>query len=285
MYHNLKRKVMAKDVDLTSREWLDLVFEGKNKEYGAYVLRESSSDRHIKALAIVIIAGMAFIFLPRLVKSVVPHQPISVKETGGVVMSVITEPEETPAVVPIEIPAVSTPVQELAKTIKFVPPVIVPDGQVKPENLMPDQGDLGGDAAIGAITNPDGTAIGGARPEDVARPDFGVPPTEPTIIEVPEIPASFPGGEKELMKWLSGNLVYPVLAIEKGMEGQVIVRFVVGPDGSVGNVEILRRSVDPSLDKEAVRVVKKMPKWLPGKQNGKAVYAYYTLPVRFKLQN
>jgi protein TonB len=281
MYHHLKRKVMAKDVDLTSREWLDLVFEGKNKEYGAYVLRESSSDRHIKALAIVIIGGMALIALPRLVKSVAPASPRVIETSGVVMIDIPDKPVETP----IAIPVVSTPAQQLVKTIKFTPPVIVRDDLANPDNSIENQIDLtNAGAAIGTITNPDGVEFDGVRPEDTFTEIVGTP-TKSTIFEVPEIPAVFPGGEKELMKWLSANIIYPMSAIDRGMEGQVILRFVVGPDGSVGNVEVIRRSLDSSLDQEAVRVVKKMPKWIPGKQNGNAVYVYYTLPVRFKLQN
>lgn len=272
---------MAKDVDLTSREWLDLVFEGKNKEYGAYVLRESSSDCHIKALAIVIIGGMALIFLPRLVKSVAPASP-RVIETGNVVMVDIPVKPETPVEIPV-MQAASTPVHQLlAKTIQLTPPVIVPDEQAKLENLMEDQATITASGAeIGTTTNLDGV-IGGIRPEEAI-----------TIVEEPvgdkpvvwvEVPPVFPGGEKELMKWLSNNLVYPAIAIEKGIRGKVLLRFVIGPDGSVGEVEI-QRSLDPSCDKEAVRVIKKMPNWIPGKQNGNKVSVYYTLPIEFRLQN
>ena len=85
------------------------------------------------------------------------------------------------------------------------------------------------------------------------------------------------------MKWLSDNMKYPPIAAENGVQGRVIVQFVVEKDGSVTDVHVAR-SVDPSLDKEAVRVVKIMPKWIPGKQNGSAVRVKYTVPVLFKLQ-
>jgi TonB family protein len=94
---------------------------------------------------------------------------------------------------------------------------------------------------------------------------------------------SFPGGDKALYKWFETNLKYPDASIKDSIQGRVVVRFVVRKDGSISDVEILR-SLDPSCDKEAVRVIKNMPKWIPGKQNGKNVDVYFTLPILFKLQ-
>ena len=99
---------------------------------------------------------------------------------------------------------------------------------------------------------------------------------------VDEMP-SFPGGPAELMKWLGSHVQYPAIAQENGVQGRVIVAFVVEKDGSVTDVTVVR-SVDPSLDKEAARVVRQMPKWIPGKQNGAAVRVKYNVPVTFKLQ-
>ena len=93
---------------------------------------------------------------------------------------------------------------------------------------------------------------------------------------------TFPGGETELMKFIRDNLKYPVIAQENGIQGRVILRFVVSKTGTIDNVTVLR-SLDPTCDKEAIRVVKSMPKWIPGKQNGNNVPVYFTLPVVFKL--
>ena len=94
---------------------------------------------------------------------------------------------------------------------------------------------------------------------------------------------SFPGGPVELMKWLSSHVQYPAIAIESCIQGTVIVAFIVEPDGSVSNAKLVR-SVDPCIDQEALRVVRQMPKWIPGKQNGAAVRVKYNVPVIFKLQ-
>lgn len=104
-----------------------------------------------------------------------------------------------------------------------------------------------------------------------------------TPFEVVQQSPEFPGGIDALNKWLSENLMYPAVAQDNGIQGKVIVRFVIEKDGSVTNVEVLR-SVDASLDKEAMRVVGSMPKWSPGKQKGQTVRVYHTMPVSFRLK-
>ena len=94
---------------------------------------------------------------------------------------------------------------------------------------------------------------------------------------------SFPGGPSALNQYLSSNVKYPVVAQENGVQGRVVVSFVVERDGSITDVKVVR-SVDPSLDREASRVVSSMPKWIPGKQNGSPVRVKYNVPVSFKLQ-
>ena len=107
---------------------------------------------------------------------------------------------------------------------------------------------------------------------------------EEVIFVVVESMPEFPGGQQALFKYLSENVKYPVIAQENGIQGRVICQFVVNKDGSIVDVEVVRSGGDPSLDKEAVRVIKSMPKWKPGKQRGKAVRVKYTVPVNFKLQ-
>ncbi len=107
---------------------------------------------------------------------------------------------------------------------------------------------------------------------------------EETIFMVVETMPEFPGGPQELFKFLSQNVKYPVIAQENGIQGRVICQFVVNKDGSIVDVEVVRSGGDASLDKEAVRVIKSMPKWKPGKQRGKAVRVKYTVPVNFRLQ-
>lgn len=106
--------------------------------------------------------------------------------------------------------------------------------------------------------------------------------TEEIFVVVEEQP-EFPGGNTAMMKFLGDNIKYPVIAQENGIQGRVITNFVVERDGSITDVQVVR-GVDPSLDKEAIRVIQSMPKWKPGKQRGSAVRVRFTLPVVFRLQ-
>lgn len=107
---------------------------------------------------------------------------------------------------------------------------------------------------------------------------------EEVVFVVVETMPEFPGGQQALFKYLSENVKYPVIAQENGIQGRVICQFTVNKDGAIVDVEVVRSGGDASLDKEAVRVIKSMPKWKPGKQRGKAVRVKYTVPVNFRLQ-
>ena len=276
---------MSRDVNLNSREWTNLVFEGKNKEYGAYVLRETSSDRHIKALIIVTIVGMALIYLPNLLKSTIPTKPQVVQSTG-VVITDLDVKNDVPEENQIKKMEVVPPPPTLKTTIKFTPPVIVKNEDIKKEDLMLTQQGMTDIKAGISVATVVGVEKGGVDIATIEGHKVVVNTTTEPEIKIHDVVQSmpqFPGGEAELMKWLTDNMVYPVVASERNIQGRVVLRFVVTSDGSIGNVEILR-SLDPSCDKEAVRVVKKMPKWIAGKQNGNAVHVYYTLPIQFKLK-
>jgi TonB family protein len=121
------------------------------------------------------------------------------------------------------------------------------------------------------------------KEEPAAMPGFPFPPrpAEP-VVDVPDEQAEFIGGQSELMAWLSTNMKYPEEAMEANAQGRVLVSFVVNKDGSIDEVKVLR-SVHPALDAEAMRVVKEMPKWKPGKKDGKTVRVSYSLPITFKM--
>jgi len=141
--------------------------------------------------------------------------------------------------------------------------------------------------AIGAFDVKGNDEAGGTvlkAVEEIATPE---PPKQEVeqnkVFDVVEQQPSYPGGMGALNQWLASNIKYPAMAAENGIEGRVVVQFVVERDGSVSGVHVVR-GVDPSLDKEATRVVSQMPKWIPGKQNGSAVRVKYTVPVTFRLQ-
>lgn len=275
---------MAK-IDLISNAWCDLVFEGRNQSYGAYRLRKSTGKRNILSIIIVLIAAVV-IFSAIAIKNVIQaNQKVAI--TTGVELSNIQtkkQPKvEKKAPVKIEQPK---QVERVKSSIKFTAPVIKKDEEVKPEEEMKNQDELlKTKTTIGAFTVVGNDEIGGEvlkAKEEIAQPE---PPKEDEnkVFDVVEEQPSFPGGQGALMKWLSDNIKYPVIAAENGIEGRVIVQFVVSKTGAISNVNVVR-GVDPSLDREAVRVVSSMPNWTPGKQNGTTVNVRYTLPVTFKLQ-
>jgi protein TonB len=221
--------------------------------------------------------------LPLIVKSVLPSQSV-VEQVTAIDLSDLNLEENVPEenqIEEIEVP----PPPLLKETIQFTPPEIVDDDKVSEENAIITQQELTETQVDISIATVHGVTEGGIDIADLADHKVAVQEEEKQqIFSHVEQPPTFPGGEKELMKWLSENIKYPTIAQEQGIQGRVVLRFVVSPDGSVGQVEV-QKTLDPSCDKEAVRVVKNMPKWTPGMQNGNAVYVYYTLPVLFRLQN
>lgn len=274
---------MPKDFDLTSQKWLDLVFQDKNRTYGAYELRSDSSSRHLKALIIVTLVGLALIYLPAIIKSAIPEKEVKVLETTEVKMVDINLKQEVPEENIIRaLDAVPNP--PLKTTIQFTTPTVVADDLVRDEDLMLTQDELTESTAQISVATVQGVDDGidivdlqnhAIIVQDVVEQDI--------IHDYVEEPPMFPGGDGELMKWLQQNIQYPVIAQEQNIQGRVTLRFVVKPDGSVGEVQILR-PLHPSLDKEAIRVVGRMPKWKPGRQNGNAVSVWFNLPVSFKLE-
>ena len=288
---------MAKDVDLSSKEWTDIVFEGKNKEYGAYVMRMKSDSRHNRAV-LYVIAGVAIILITALILSVLAAKKALADQEALEQYRLSNEQEVIEAQleeeIEEEIEDIPEPVQEqqpealpeeILNTIKNTEIEIVADEEVE-EQIVSQEELQETTTAIGATTFDQGTDDLNVVREylDEAIVEEKTPVEDNKVFEAVEQMPTFPGGEAELMKYLSKNLSYPTLAAEHGIQGTVLLQFVVQKDGSIGEVKVVR-SKDPDLDKEAVRVVKGMPKFIPGRMNGQAVNVWFTLPVRFKLQN
>lgn len=276
---------MAK-IDLVAREWADLVFQGRNKEYGAYVLRNGTSKRNVYSiLAVLLVAVLGFSAI-KLITFIQEQQELA--RTEAVELSAIQEKKQAKKVEKVEQPKIEPEkiVEKVKSSIKFTAPVIKKDNEVREEDEIKLDEVEKSDKAIGAFTVEGNDEVGGevlkAKEEIAPPPEPEKPKEEDTkVFDVVEQMPSFPGGN--VMAWLSQNLKYPVIAAENGVQGRVVVQFVVEKDGSVSDVHAVKK-VDPSLDKEAERVVKSMPKWIPGKQNGSPVRVKYTLPVTFKLQ-
>ncbi len=270
---------MAK-VDLTSQEWCDLIFEGRNKDYGAYKMRARAARRlNFSVVLVIVIAAVGF-SIPRLITMVTPEKKEVMTEVTT--LSQLEEPEVKQEEVQ-KVQPVAPPPPALKSSIKFTAPVIKKDEEVADEDQMKSQEELTESKVTISIADVQGTdEEGGVLVEDLKQVVTEAP-VEEEVFDMVEQAPQFPGGQAELMSWLVKNIRYPVIAQENGIQGRVICQFVVGSDGSVRDIKVVR-SLDPSCDKEAVRVIQSMPKWIPGRQNGKAVSVRYTLPVIFKLQ-
>ena len=272
-------------IDLFDKQWIDLVFEGKNESYGAYELRKKTGGRNLKAFIAMVLGIIAIVAIVLLKNTIQEAILANSSHDEELEMAVLVE-EKVEAEVERNEPVVfeqQEVVELVASSEKFTAPEIT--DEVPPEEVMRGQDDL-------AQTN---TKIGVYQVEgndeeagEVLKAQQVVVTEQPKeeetkIFEVVEQMPSFPGGDAALMAFLSKNIKYPVVAEENGIQGRVIATFVVERDGSITDVKVVK-SVDPSLDKEAVRVLKSMPKWIPGKQNGSAVRVKYTVPVTFRLQ-
>lgn len=271
---------MAK-IDLISLEWCDLIFKDKNKAYGAYKMRRDFGRRQLAAIIIVIVVAAVGFSLPRLIKMAIPEKEEVMTEVTQ--LSQLEEPEvkQEELVKPVEQIA---PPPQLKSTIKFTAPVIKKDEEVADEDELKSQDDLNESKVQISIADVKGNnELEGADIADLQEVITQAPEEKEEPYTMVEQMPQYPGGVQELMKFISKNLRYPAIAQENGIQGRVILRFVVSASGKVEDVQVLR-SLDPYCDKEAVRVVQSMPQWIPGKQNGRNVPVYYTLPVVFRLQ-
>jgi len=277
---------MAK-IDLIDNGWVDLVFEGKNQAYGAYQLRKNTGTRNLKAL-ITMFVGFAIIAAIVIAKVSIENYIASQNAAieADVELQSLAEKKEAKVEKKDEPEVEKVEIERVKSSVAFTVPEIKKDNEVKEEQEMKSQEELQEtNTAIGAfnVEGNDETAGEVLKAKEViAEPE---PPKveETKVFDVVEQMPSFPGGQGALMSWLGSNIKYPVVAEEIGVQGRVVCTFVVERDGSITDVKVVR-GVDPSLDKEAVRVLKAMPKWIPGKQNGSAVRVKYTVPVTFRLQ-
>lgn len=287
---------MAKrNVDLTSKEWRDMVFADKNKEFGAYQLRKTSDRRHNMAVLYTLLGLVVVFFLILGYSKYSDYQAekaaLEAKEKAEKMSQAILEqaeetPEEEVEEQKFEQPEVEVP-EEVLATVQVTQIAIVDADKVK--NEVMDMETQKEDNTARGVVNQEGSDD--ADKFEAVKEQVVVKEPEPEVKHEPdkifvavEQPASFPGGEAALMKFLSNKVRYPEAAQQNDIQGRVMVNFVIEKDGSVSQVKILK-GVDKDLDREAMRVVKSMPKWQPGKNNGVAVRSYFNLPVTFRLQN
>ena len=283
---------MAKDVDLSSKEWCDIVFENKNKEFGAYEMRQKSDGRHNKSMIVVVIFIIIVFILAQVVQTIQQKweeaQPKDTIEQVVTSVDNATEEEEEEEVQErVEQPEPEALPEEILNTVKVTELLIAKDEEVTKDDEIQSQDELKEtQTAFGQTNFNEGTddrnVVREHKNEVIVEEKKPEPVKEEVFRAVEQMPR-FPGGEAELMKYLSSHINYPTMAMENNVQGRVVVQFVVTKTGKIGEVKVVR-SVDRDLDKEAVRVCKTLPDFIPGKMNGQAVNVWYTLPVSFKLQ-
>ena len=273
--------MLGSKVDIFNPEWLDVVFKGRNQEYGAYELRKQNPKTTNRAL---IIASLAFIFILSLptiinkIKGFIPKADEKVKVTDVVLMPPPPIDQTKPPP-----PPPKEPPKPKVDQVKFPPPIVKPDNEVHEKDpptekqlqvADPGQKEQKGDPNAQVridepVGNADITAVTEAGDGD-------------KIFTAVENNPEFPGGDAAFNKYLGSHIRYPNVAKENGTQGRVFISFVVERDGSLTDLKIVR---DPGsgLGDEAVRVLKSSPHWKPGIQNGKPVRVAYTVPVTFSL--
>ena len=285
---------MAQSVNLSSREWCDLVFEGKNKDFGAYVIRTESTKRHNLAVLWALVGSLAVAALTfglvQANKYLEERRLIGKGEQVEVLIDMTQKAEESePEQERLEQEKPEVLPEEVLNTIKVTELAIVEDDEVNKDDEIKTQDEqMESPHSAGSIDFDKGTddksVIQEAKDMIVVEAPVERPKEvkEEVFKSVEQMP-QFPGGEAALMKFLQSHINYPPMAAENNVQGKVIVQFVVDKTGKVGEVKVVR-NVDKDLDREAIRVCQALPKFTPGRQNGNPVSVWYTLPIQFKLQ-
>ena len=269
---------MAKDIDINSKEWCDIVFEGKNKSYGAYRMRLTSSKRHVRAFFIVLLFFSFIAALPFLIDRIeyylFQHSDSDyVIEDYSYITHNLTEVEllqlskqfiPDPTKTVVKTTSTEKP-KPLAKNVESLIPVIVADSLIKETYIEKYEED----------TTP---VKESEKPEEKVETE-----TDDGLYTVIDNMPAFPGGEAGLMDYIYKNLRYPSAVANKKIENCVICTFIIDIKGNVTDAQITQ-SAHPLLDKEALRLVKTFPKWKPGMLHGKPIRVKYTLPIFFRLK-
>jgi protein TonB len=276
---------MAKDINIFSPSWRELIFKDKNQEYGAYKLRKNSSRYHLVAFLIIVAAAVLIASVPKLIE-LLPTKVDNREESRTTVISTIDdEPQDADELQKLS--SALPPPENIRTSIKFTAPVITEDSKVNDEDEMRTQDELAKSTAAISIRDVQGTDDVDA--EDIkdiieaGRIAQSEKAKDEVIFTIVEQHATYPGGDDKMRQFLRDEMKYPAIAREAGIQGTVYIEFTCGKDGSIRDVTVAR-GVIQVLDDEAVRVVKLMPKWLPGRQRGQAVTTRFTIPIQFVLQ-
>jgi protein TonB len=247
----------------------DIVFEDRNKEYGAYRLRKRYNRNVTIALLIGILILATAVITPYLNAKASENKSKRAERQVQIKMEKLDQPNEQAPPPPPPPP----PPTDVVQQQKYVPPVVV--DSIRPEDVKQL---MTADQAQTEVKNTEVVEAAQAVKEEVQEAE-----AEPEPFVVVEEMPMFPGGDAELLKYIGEHTQYPEIAKENNIQGKVIVRFCVTPKGGVSQVSVLK-GVDPELDKEAIRVVNTLPTFKPGKQGGKPVPVWYMVPISFTLK-
>lgn len=266
---------------VTSSSRNDIVFDDRNKNYGAYQIRRDYDKNLIFILlgisvSVAIAFGALFFFKEK------PVQKFTPPSVEPQIISVLLPPIDVPDMIQ---KTQALPPSKPERTKEFIPPVVTDDEK---NTSISTQDELK-DAKVSTVSNDDGKETFNKNDDNTkgngTEGGGTVINDENKIHEVTQEEAFFPGGRTAMLKFLSKNINYPEIARIANIQGKVTLNFVVGKNGEIENVTVAKGVPGcPECDKEAIRVVKAMPKWKPAKNNGKAVRSYFYLPVTFRLQ-
>lgn len=283
-------------VDLASREWCDMVFEGRNKEYGAYRHRANKGKFQLRAIIIVLLmiaAIIGFIFAKSAVEAALKEgKNMDAEQVTELSELKKDEPKKEEKKKEPEKLEYEKPVEKVAvkSSIQFTVPKIVEDEKVDHSKELKTQDEVTKNkfaiASQDYVNETGGTGINiDDLKENQQAGGTTVPPKEPEVVDnaIVEVPATYPGGEAALLNFVSKNLVYPAIAQEQELQGVVVLRFKVDVDGSVSTVKV-EKSLSRECDQAAADVVKKLHRFVPAKQQGHPVPVWFRLPIRFRIQ-
>ena len=283
-------------VDLASREWCDMVFEGRNKEYGAYRHRANKGKFQLRAIIIVllmIVAIVRFIIAKSAVEAALKEgKNMDAEQVTELSELKKDEPKKEEKKKEPEKLEYEKPVEKVAvkSSIQFTVPKIVEDEKVDHSKELKTQDEVTKNkfaiASQDYVNETGGTGINiDDLKENQQAGGTTVPPKEPEVVDnaIVEVPATYPGGEAALLNFVSKNLVYPAIAQEQELQGVVVLRFKVDVDGSVSTVKV-EKSLSRECDQAAADVVKKLHRFVPAKQQGHPVPVWFRLPIRFRIQ-
>lgn len=273
--------MLGSKIDLFGNEWLDVVFNQKNKSYGAYALRRQSSSDTAKALFIAGSLFVLFFLSPKIIKLIKGNETIEVLPARKTEVIVQPPPAINPETPP---PAAIEPPPAKQDQVKFLPPKVIQDDLVK--DVDPVQISDLKEATPGpknVIGEPDGTIV---IEGPTGKGPKGAVATEDNIVydvfNALEVQPVFPGGMEKFYAYLSKSIRYPAAAQEINLQGKVFLSFIIEKSGALTDIKV-ERKLGYGTDEEAVRVLKASPKWMPGIQNGRAVRVKYNIPISFSL--